>query len=291
MTTTTVSVMDPDGEVRGAVQLAFRVFGETGSAYAAVQRFARDGLRIPKRANGGVWASKLVWGRLSLSRILTLLRNPTYAGSYVFGRYQYARSITPEGEVRKNVRAVPMLEWRVHLREHHEGYHITVEEFDQNQRRLANNRNNAQGTVLSGPAREGLALLQGMLLCGTCGRAVIVRYQGNGGIYPTYQCTWRRREGLATKNCLFGRQRRRHSACNHDQIDAELDELSCQRRKAFIALLCPAVIEGDCFGLDPAPVAKRCDEHLNRAACICRWRKRCRGRRFGGHGPQIAHRT
>lgn len=194
-------VMDPDDEVRGAVQLAFRMFRETGSAYAVVQRFARDGLRFPKRANGGVWATKLVWGRLSQSRILTLLRNPTYAGSYVFGRRQYARSITPEGEVRKNVRAVPMPEWRVHLREHHEGY-ITEEEFDQNQRRLATNRNNAEGTVLSGPAREGLALLQGMLLCGTCGRAVIVRYQGNGGIYPTYQCTWRRREGLATKNCF-----------------------------------------------------------------------------------------
>jgi hypothetical protein len=78
-----------------------------------------------------------------------------------------------------------MPEWRVHLREHHEGY-FTVEEFDQNQRRLANNRTNAEGTVLSGLAREGLALLQGLLLCGTCGRAVMVRYQGNGGIYPTY---------------------------------------------------------------------------------------------------------
>jgi DNA invertase Pin-like site-specific DNA recombinase len=194
-------VMDPDDEVRGAVQLAFRLFQETGSANAVVQRFAQDGLRFPKRAYGGAWARKLVWGRLSHSRILTLLRNPTYAGSYVFGRHQYARSITPEGEVRKNVRAVPMPEWRVHLREHHEGY-ITVEEFDQNQRRLANNRTNAEGTVLSGPAREGLALLQGMLLCGNCGRAVTVRYQGNGGIYPTYQCTWRRREGLATKNCF-----------------------------------------------------------------------------------------
>jgi DNA invertase Pin-like site-specific DNA recombinase len=42
-------VMDPDDEVRGAVQLAFRVFRETGSAYAVVQRFARDGLRFPKR--------------------------------------------------------------------------------------------------------------------------------------------------------------------------------------------------------------------------------------------------
>jgi hypothetical protein len=29
-----------------------------------------------------------------------------------------------------------------------------------------------------------------------------VRYRGNGGIYPAYECSWMRREGLATKNCL-----------------------------------------------------------------------------------------
>jgi DNA invertase Pin-like site-specific DNA recombinase len=195
------TVVDPDAEVRGAVQLVFRLFQETGSAYAVVQRFAQDGLRFPKRAYGGAWAGKLIWGRLSHGRVLTLIRNPSYAGTYVFGRYQYAKSITPEGEVRKNMRAVPMPDWRVHLPEHHEGY-ITVEEFDQNRQRLAHNRTNGEGSVLSGPAREGLALLQGLLLCGTCGRSLTMRYQGNGGIYPIYECNWRRREGLATKNCL-----------------------------------------------------------------------------------------
>src|SRR3989442_441871 len=47
---------DPDDEVRGAVQLAFRLFQETGSAYAVIKRFAQDGLRFPKRAYGGAWA-------------------------------------------------------------------------------------------------------------------------------------------------------------------------------------------------------------------------------------------
>src|SRR2546426_12337110 len=56
--------------------------------------------------------------------------------------------------------------------------------------------------VLNGPAREGLALLQGLLLCGNCGRALTVRYLGNGGIYPCYQCNWLRREGLASKDCM-----------------------------------------------------------------------------------------
>ena len=55
-------VPDPDEEVRGAVQLVFRLFRETGSAYAVVQRFAQSSLRFPKRAYGGAWAGKLISG-------------------------------------------------------------------------------------------------------------------------------------------------------------------------------------------------------------------------------------
>jgi hypothetical protein len=87
------------------------------------------------------------------------------------------------------------------LQQHHTGY-ITVAEFFENQKRLENNRTNGEETLLSGPAREGLALLQGLLLCGSCGRALTVRYTGNGGIYPSYQCNRLRREGLASKDCM-----------------------------------------------------------------------------------------
>ena len=194
-------VADPDEEVRGAVRLVFRLFRETGSAYAVVQRFAQSGLRFPKRAYGGAWAGKLLWGHLSHGRVLGLLRNPSYAGVYVFGRYQYHKIITPEGEVHKHTRAVAMPDWRVHLREHHEGY-ISVDEFEQNRQRLEHNRTNGEGTLLSGAAREGLALLQGLLLCACCARALTVRYQGNGGIYPVYLCSWKRRDGLATRDCV-----------------------------------------------------------------------------------------
>jgi hypothetical protein len=120
---------------------------------------------------------------------------------YVYGRYQYRRKITAEGEIEKHVQAVAMPEWTVRLSEHHAGY-IPFEEFLTNQERLEKNRTNGEATVLSGPAREGLALLQGLLLCGYCGRALTVRYRGNGGIYPIYECNWLRREGQATKNCL-----------------------------------------------------------------------------------------
>lgn len=194
-------VVDPDDQVRGAVQLVFTLFRETGSAYAVVQRFAHCALCFPRRAYGGAWAGKLIWGRLTHTRVLGLLKNPSYAGTYVFGRYQYVKSVTSDGQVRKNMRAVPTPDWRVHLPDHHEGY-ITVEQFEQNQQRLARNRTNGEGTVLSGAAREGLAMLQGLLVCGSCGRALTVRYRGNGGIYPTYECNWEHREGLATANCF-----------------------------------------------------------------------------------------
>jgi hypothetical protein len=176
-------ILDPDEEVRGAVALVFRLFRETGSAFAVVQQFTARGLRFPKRAYGGAWNGKLIWGRLTRSRALGILKNPSYAGMYVFGRYQYRLQISAQGEVRKRMQAMAMPDCRVCLPEHHEGY-ITAEEFFANQLRLQKNRTNGEGTVLSGPAREGLALLQGLLLCGHCGRALTVRYRAKVAFIP-----------------------------------------------------------------------------------------------------------
>ena len=133
--------LDPDEEVQGAVALVFRLFRETGTAFAVVQHFAKAALRFPKRSYGGVWDGKLIWGHLTHSRVLNILKNPSYAGMYVFGRYQYRRQIKPTGEVLKQVHPVSMAEWRVSLQEHHEGY-INWDEYLKNQERLEKNRTN-----------------------------------------------------------------------------------------------------------------------------------------------------
>jgi len=195
------TIKDPDEEVRGAVDLVFRLFRETGSGFGVMQRFAESALRFPKRSYGGAWDGKIIWGRLTHRRVLSMLRNPSYAGMYVFGRYQYRRQINPEGGVQKRIQAVALSDWHVTLKEHHEGY-ISLEEFFENQERLEKNRTNGEETLLAGPAREGLALLQGLLLCGSCGHALTVRYTGNGGIYPCYLCNRLRRNGLASKDCM-----------------------------------------------------------------------------------------
>jgi DNA invertase Pin-like site-specific DNA recombinase len=194
-------IIDPDEEVRGAVSMIFSAFRETGSAYGVVHKFVKLGLRFPKRSYGGVWQGKLVWGGLTHARVLSVLRNPSYAGVYAFGRYHYAKEISSEGKIISRPKVRPMQDWQVKIDDHHEGY-ISWDEYLKNESLLQNNRTNGEPMILSGAAREGLALMQGLLLCGTCGRRLSPRYTGNGGIYPTYQCNWRRREGLSTSSCM-----------------------------------------------------------------------------------------
>lgn len=191
-------VLDPDQEVQGAVRTVFELFETEGTAYAVVQRFQALGLRFPRRSYGGVWDGKLVWGRLTHSRVLGLLANPAYAGAYVFGRYQVRKQVTPTGDIATVSRPVPQEEWRVTIPDHHPGY-ISWDRFLANRDRLAANTTNSE--ALAGPARDGHCLLQGMLMCGGCGRKLSVRYRGNGGLYPVYECTWQRREA-AGKACL-----------------------------------------------------------------------------------------
>ena len=94
-----------------------------------------------------------------------------------------------------------MTSWQVSIKDHHESY-ISWSDFLENHTMLEKNRTNTAQTMLPGPAREGLALLQGLLICGTCGHKLTVRYSGNGGIYPTYQCTWRHRDGICNTYCM-----------------------------------------------------------------------------------------
>jgi DNA invertase Pin-like site-specific DNA recombinase len=192
-------VLDPDQEVQGAVRALFKLFEQENSAYAVVQRFHQLGLLFPRRSYGGVWNGKLIWGRLTHSRVIGVLANPSYAGTYVFGRYQSCKKIGAGGEICTHSRQMAQDQWRVVIPDHHPGY-ITWDQFLANRKRLAANRTNSE--VLAGPAREGLCLLQGMLLCGICGRRLTTRYTGNGGLYPSYDCNSRSRDAPPLRHCM-----------------------------------------------------------------------------------------
>lgn len=195
-------IPDPDEEVRSAVKLLFETFQQTGSAYGVVQNFARLNLKFPKRSYGGVWKGRLIWGRLSYERVNGILKNPSYAGVYVYGRYRCRRFLSTDGSICSKIECVPMSRWQVTLQDHHEGY-ISWDQFLRNHALLHQNQTNGAETLLPTAAREGLALLQGLLLCSKCGRRLSVRYQGNGGLYPIYECNWQRRDGLTGGSCMM----------------------------------------------------------------------------------------
>ncbi len=190
-------VLDPDEQVQAAVRSLLDAFRRTGSAFGVVQHFVREGLRFPKRAYGGAWTGRLLWGGLTYGRVLGVLKNPCYAGTYVFGRYRYRKQLAPDGRLRSTMVAVAPEQWQVRIDDHHPGY-LSLAEFDANQLRLRHNRTNA---VISGAAREGAALLQGLLLCGHCGRRLSVRYTSNGGIKARYECGRGRRDGVPGPHC------------------------------------------------------------------------------------------
>src|SRR5689334_18990967 len=185
------TVIDPDEEVAAAVTDVFTAFAATGSAYQVVAAFA--GRRFPLRAYGGAWAGQLRWGKLTHARVLGVLKNPAYAGAYVFGRYTSRRTLDPDGTVHTTIAERPRPEWAVLIKDHHEGY-ITWADFLANEARLAANHTAAGAR----PAREGIALCQGIIVCGSCGKPMMTNY--HTGQRPAYECS-SRRDRLTTPTC------------------------------------------------------------------------------------------
>jgi len=179
---TGVIVVDPDTEVAAAIADLFAAFAACGSAYRVVAAFA--GRRFPVRAYGGVWAGQLRWGRLSHARVLGVLKNPCYAGAYVHGRYTSTRRVDPDGSVHAGITERPRSEWAVLIRDHHEGY-IGWGDYLANEAKLAANRTNTGAR----PPRDGIALCQGIIACGSCGKPMRTNYHSDQR--PAYECSGR----------------------------------------------------------------------------------------------------
>ncbi len=176
--------LDPDKEVRSAMQLAFDTFERTGSAMQTVRYFLEEGLRFPRRIRAGAHKGELLWGKLTHSRLIQILHNPRFAGAFVYGRTRSRHK--PDGKY--TAVRVPQEKWQFLIRDIYPGY-ITWDQFEANQKRLAENRFAFGITRTLGPAREGPALLQGRVLCGLCGERMGVHYWAeNGKITLTYIC-------------------------------------------------------------------------------------------------------
>jgi excisionase family DNA binding protein len=175
---------DPDLRIQEVVRLIFARFRELGSARQVLLSMTADQVHFPRPSDG----KKLVafdWTPIRYRNVISVLKNPFYAGVYAYGKGEKRTEIV-DGRARKSYgHRKPLEEWEVLLKDHHQGY-IDWAEFERNQKQLAVNAYGKVDGVKSG--RGGRALLAGLLSCGRCGRRLTVSYSGRPPGQPVYRC-------------------------------------------------------------------------------------------------------
>jgi DNA invertase Pin-like site-specific DNA recombinase len=162
--------LHPDQQVQSIIQHIFAEFERLGSAHK-VLRVLRDQALLMPRRSGSSWAAEVSWVRPAYSAVYAILKNPAYAGAYAYGKLH--RTHIPGDAHKVVMHTLPQAEWPVLRLEDFPGY-ISWETYQGNQQRLAEN---AQGTHWKrGAPRSGQALLQGIAICGRCGRLLHVHY-------------------------------------------------------------------------------------------------------------------
>jgi len=175
-------LFDPNTAVCGTIQTVFGKFAELGSARRVWIWFQSEGLPFPHRSNT---LPEIRWDAPTYTTIHGVLKNPVYAGAYVYGKTRTETYVDAEGRVRKRTRKLPRSQWSVLIKDHHPGF-VSWDIYERNQEKLAGNTRPAPHDP-AGAVRNGAALLQSLAVCGICGRKMRVYYQGRNST-PGYYC-------------------------------------------------------------------------------------------------------
>ena len=175
---------DPDLRLQEVIRLIFARFRELGSARQVLLSMTADQLHFPRPSDESRMTS-FDWLPIRYRNVIAVLKNPFYAGVYVYGKSEKRTAII-EGRARKSYgHGKPIGTWEVMIKDHHQAY-ISWADYERNQKQLAVNTYGRSGGAKSG--RGGRALLSGMLTCGRCGRRLAVAYTGNPQSRPVYRC-------------------------------------------------------------------------------------------------------
>lgn len=159
---------DPNQEVQSRLALIFNTFLQVKSASKVLRFFNDQRLRIPRKDRFG----DVVWKNPSVTGIITILKNPAYAGAFVYGRTKTIRALGHR-PVQKNL---PLDQWRIRVNDKYPSY-ISWEIYEKIQNMLKDNYAEYDRNKSRGVPRPGSALLHGMLYCGECGHKMVVQYK------------------------------------------------------------------------------------------------------------------
>lgn len=225
---------DPNQEVQSRLGLIFTTFLQVKSASKVLRLFNNQGLLIPRKNRFG----DVVWKNSSVSVILDILKNPAYAGAFVYGRTKTVRSGPPPG--RPIQKKLPMDQWRIRVNDKYPSY-ISWQTYEKIQAMLKDNYAQYDRNKSRGVPRPGSALVHGIVYCGQCGHKMVVQYK-TGTRYI----------------CNYLRQQHGSSVCQYipaDPVDKKVVE-------AFFAALSPVEIDIYTRAMEQK---KQADEKVNHA--------------------------
>jgi DNA invertase Pin-like site-specific DNA recombinase len=173
----------PNLEVQGRLELVFTTFLQVRAACQVVRFFSDHDLLLPRKDRFG----DVVWRKPTVSAILSVLKNPAYAGTFVYGRSRAVpRSAAPHERVQK---PLPISEWKVCHKDKYPPY-IDWDTFVRIQDMIRDNHSEYDRNQSRGVPRPGKALLHGIVYCGACGHKMVVQYKRE----TRYLCNYLRQQ-------------------------------------------------------------------------------------------------
>jgi DNA invertase Pin-like site-specific DNA recombinase len=158
-------VLDEDEQVRATVQLVFDSFERYRTVHAVLRYFVAHDLRLPCRVRSGATKGELEWHRPSRTALAEMLKNPIYAGTYIYGRQAARAGPAKPGSA---LEPIALIKGRLPA-------YISWETYERNRKQMAANQ-----TRQLGIPRGGDALLAGLVVCGRCGQRMSPAYPKNG---------------------------------------------------------------------------------------------------------------
>jgi DNA invertase Pin-like site-specific DNA recombinase len=162
-------IKDPHREVQDRLGLVFDTFLRVKSACKVLHYFNQHDLHLPRRNRFG----DLVWKKPTVLAIWSILKNPAYAGAFVYGRSHTSRDLHGKA----TTRSLPMEQWKIIVQDKYPAY-LNWETFVRIQSMLRDNYAEYDRNPSRGVPRPGAVLLQGIVYCGECGHKMVVQYKG-----------------------------------------------------------------------------------------------------------------
>ncbi len=153
------------------------------SASKVVRKLNAENLLIPRRDRWG----EVIWRSPSVAAILSMLKNPAYAGAFVYGKTRTIRTGPAPHQAQQ--KRLPIEEWKIRVNDKYPAY-ISWSTYEEIQAQLQDNYAEYDRNKTRGIPRPGAALLHGLVYCGECGHKMVVQYKGS----TRYICNYLRQQ-------------------------------------------------------------------------------------------------